>query len=52
MINNGIMYVRPGNLLKEFVIECNRQAVTGTGRVADCHGGDGTETLKGCLGSG
>ncbi len=49
MINNGIMYVRPGNLLKEFVIECNRQAVTGTGRVANNHTGDGTRTLKGCL---
>lgn len=49
MINNGMMYVRPGNLLKEFIIERNRQMVTGTGRVANCHGGDGTETLKGCL---
>lgn len=49
MINTKMMYVRPGNLLKEFIVEGNRQAVTSTGRVANCHTGDGTKTLKGCL---
>lgn len=45
----GMMYVRPGNLFKEFIIESNKQVVTGTGRVANSHSADGTKTLKGCL---
>lgn len=49
MINARMMYVRPENLFKEFIIESNRQVVTKTGRVANSHSGDGTETLKGCL---
>ena len=40
MINANMMYLRPGNLFKEFVIEDNRQKVTSTGRV---------KTLYGCL---
>lgn len=51
MINTRMMYVRPGNLFKEFVIERNKQVVTSTGRVANSHGGNGTKTLKGCLAS-
>lgn len=49
MVNARMVYMRPGNLLKEFAIDANRQEVTGTGRVANRHAGDGTETLKGCL---
>lgn len=49
MINTRMMYVRPGNLFKEFIIESNKQVVTSTGRVANSHSGDGTQTLKGCL---
>lgn len=49
MINTGMMYLRPGNLIKEFIIERNKQVVTFTGRVANSHSGDGTKTLKGCL---
>ena len=49
MYNTRMMYVRPGNLFKEFIIESNRQEVTGTGRVANSHSGDGTRTLKGCI---
>lgn len=49
MISTRMMYVRPGNLFKEFVIESNRQVVTSTGRVANSHTGDGTKTFKGCL---
>ena len=44
-----MMYVRPGNLFKEFIIESNRQVVTSTGRVANDHIGDGTRILKGVL---
>lgn len=49
MKNTRMMYLRPGNLFKEFIIEDNRQVVTKTGRVANCHTGDGVKTLKGCL---
>ncbi len=49
MNNTRMMYVRPGNLFKNFIIEGNKQVVTSTGRVANSHTGDGTETLKGCL---
>ncbi len=49
MINARFMYVRPGNLFKEFIIEDNSQQVSGTGRVVNKHTGDGTKTLKGCL---
>ena len=49
MISTRMMYLRPGNLFKEFIIESNKQVVTSTGRVANNHIGDGTKTLKGCL---
>lgn len=47
--NAKVMYLRSGNLFKEFIVENNTQVVTGTGRVANCHIGDGSEILKGCL---
>lgn len=49
MINTRMMYLRPGNLFKDFIVESNKQVVTNTGRVANKHSGNGTETLKGCL---
>lgn len=49
MNNARMVYVRPGNLFKEFIIESSTQVVTSTGRVANRHTGDGTKTLKGCL---
>lgn len=49
MVSTRMMYLRPGNMFKEFIIECNNQVVTGTGRVANRHTGDGTKVLKGCL---
>lgn len=49
MLSTRMMYIRPGNLFKEFIIESNNQVVTSTGRVANNHIGDGTKTLKGCL---
>lgn len=49
MINAGKMYLRPGNLFKEFVIEKKGTTVTDTGRVAADYAGDGSITLKGCL---
>lgn len=49
MNSTRMMYLRPGNLFRYFVIESNEQVVTGTGRVANKHVGDGTKTLRGCL---
>lgn len=49
MKSTKMMYVRPGNLIKEFIIEDNRQVVTSTGRVADSHLGNGVRSLKGFL---
>ena len=46
MINANMMYLRPGNLFKEFVIENNRQKVTSTGRVVNDHKGDGIKTRR------
>lgn len=47
--NVRMMYLRLGNLFKEFVVESNMQTVTSTGRVAQNTAGDGSEFLKGCL---
>lgn len=49
MINARMMYLRPGNMFKEFVVESNRQKVTSTGRVVQDTSGDGSKFLKGCL---
>lgn len=49
MINTRMMYLRPGNLFKDFVIEDNQQIVTKTGRVANQHIGNGSRNLRGCL---
>ena len=49
MNNTRMMYVRPGNLFKDFIIEGNKQVVTSTGRVANNHSGNGSLILKGCL---
>ncbi len=49
MNNVRHMYCRPGNLFKDFVVERNKQTVTSSGRVANNHGGNGSDILKGCL---
>lgn len=49
MINTRRMYLRPGNLFKEFVIEQNKGTITDTGRAVAVYVGDGSKTLKGCL---
>lgn len=49
MNNARMMYVRPGNLFKDFVVESNTQTITSTGRVANNHSGNGANILKGCL---
>lgn len=49
MNNARLMYLRPGNIFKEFIIEDTGQKVSPTGRVVNKHSGDGTKTLKGCL---
>lgn len=47
--NVRMMYLRSGNLFKDFVIENNKQIVTNTGRVVLNHLGDGSRRLRGCL---
>lgn len=49
MNNVRMMYVRPGNMFKDFIIERNVPVVTNTGRVAENYQGNGNEALKGCL---
>ena len=49
MRTTRMMYVKPGNLWKDFIIEEIQQLVTSTGRVSNRHVGDGTKILKGCL---
>lgn len=44
-----IMYLRPGNLFKDFVVESNTQVVTASGRVANAPKGDGSKIIRGCL---
>ena len=49
MINARFMYLRPGNLFKDFVVESNTQVVTASGRVANAPKGDGSKVIRGCL---
>lgn len=49
MINARFMYLRPGNLFKDFVVESNTQVVTTSGRVANAPKGDGSNIIRGCL---
>lgn len=49
MNHANLMYLRPGNMFKEFIIEDTGQEVSSTGRVINKHSGNGTKTLKGCL---
>ena len=49
MISARMMYVRPGNLFKDFIIEGNKQSVTSTGRVANTPAENDAEMLRGCL---
>lgn len=47
--NVRMMYLRPGNLFKDFIVENNKQTVTKTGRVVAGHSGNGADMLRGCL---
>lgn len=49
MINARFMYLRPGNLFKDFVVESNTQVVTASGRVVNDPKGDGSKIIRGCL---
>ena len=49
MINARYMYLRPGNLFKDFIVEDTEQTVNSRGRAVRKQSGDGTITLKGCL---
>lgn len=49
MINARMMYLRPGNLFKDFFVEDNEQVVMSSGRVANRHTGEGRVSIRGCL---
>lgn len=49
MINTRMMYLRPGNLFKEFVIESSTQQIGAFGRPKDGYESGTGRTLKGCL---
>lgn len=45
----SFMYLRPGNLYKDFIVEENDTSVSSTGRPKTSYKGDGTKMLKGVL---
>lgn len=45
----AFMYLRPGNLYKDFLVEENDTDVSSTGRPKTSYKGDGTKMLKGVL---
>ena len=50
MLNSArLMYLRPGNLFKDFVVSPLSQDVMDNGRVVEKYAGDGSCILKGCL---
>lgn len=51
MINAEMMYLRPGNLFKQFIVEESIEQVSSTGRPTTRYSGDGTKMLFGCLAS-
>ena len=44
-----MIYIRPGNLFKDFIVETNVQEIDSKGRVVIKHTGDGKNFLSGCL---
>lgn len=51
MKNVKMMYLRPGNLFKQFIVESSKPVRMTNGRIAVGHTGDGTDTFMGCLAS-
>ncbi len=49
MINTRGMYLRPGNLFKDFIVENNHQKVTETGRVIHKLDDNNPIIIRGCL---
>lgn len=49
MISTNMMYLRPGNLFKEFVVESSTQEVGSFGRPKDGYNSETGRTLTGCL---
>lgn len=48
-MNRSFMYLRPGNLYKDFIIEENRTCVGTSGRPRTSYYGDGSRMLRGAL---
>ena len=49
MVNTRYMYLRPGNLFKEFIIENDAEVIGAYGRPKPVYNQDGARTLRGCL---
>ena len=49
MVNARFMYLRPGNLFKDFIIESDSEAVGEFGRPKVSYNQDGQRMLRGCL---
>lgn len=49
MIHANMMYLRPGNLFHDFIIEDTTQEINSKGRAVLKHTGDGTKIIRGCL---
>jgi len=49
MINARAMYLRPGNLFKDFTVEDNEQEINSRGRAVIKYSGNGLKTFRGCL---
>ena len=49
MKNVKMMYLRPGSLFKQFIVESSKPVRMTNGRIAMGYTGDGTDTLMGCL---
>lgn len=49
MENVRMMYLRPGNLYKDFIIEDTKQEINSRGRAVISHQGDGSKIVRGCL---
>ena len=50
MVNGQLMYLRPGNLFKDFIVEHSKSDLK-SGRPSVSYEGDGTDFLRGCLAS-
>ena len=49
MIRCNPIYLRPGNMFKEFILSANKERVLPSGRPVREHSGDSSVIIRGCL---